>query len=152
MNKPNVHRSIELCVHTINVFGHVRHCREMVLEMAHRSFKHWLEMKMHPDSHINGILRAIYTHWQARVASLVRLLQKGSGDDSRCARRAHQLLLAQNTAAGGSGITPSQAAHNSRLPICKRRGITASMTYATHIPCLRLTGALGRGLLLLPRL
>ena len=93
LNKPNVHRAIELCVNTINAFGHARHCSEMVLEMAHRRFKHWLEINTHPDSHITGMERAIYADWQARVASLVRLLMHGSEEDARCARRALQRLF-----------------------------------------------------------
>ena len=75
LNKPNFHRAIELFVNTINAFGHARHCSEMVLELAHRSFKYWLEINTHPDSHVTGMERAIYKDWQARVASLVRLLK-----------------------------------------------------------------------------
>ena len=93
LNKPNVHRAIELCVHTINTYGHARHCSEMVLEMAHRKLKHWLEINTHPESHITGMDRAIYLDWQARVASMTRILMHGSDEEKVCAIRDLKLLL-----------------------------------------------------------
>ena len=39
LNKPNVHRLIELYVHTIPAFGHVRHVQELLFETAHQPLK-----------------------------------------------------------------------------------------------------------------
>ena len=47
LNKPNVHRALELCVLTIPSFGHARNSSEMVLESMHRTVKRWVEKNTH---------------------------------------------------------------------------------------------------------
>ena len=74
LNKPNAHRFIELCVQTITQFGHARNCSEMILEMAHRKFKGWLECNSHASSHLSGMERALASEWQGRLCSTMNLL------------------------------------------------------------------------------
>ena len=87
LNKPNAHRCIELCVQTITQFGHARNCSEMILEMAHRKFKGWLESNSHASSHLSGMERAIASDWQGRLCAMGNLLENGSDLEKDCAIR-----------------------------------------------------------------
>jgi len=87
LNKPNVHRFIVLCVQTITSFGHAKNCSEMILEMAHRKFKGWLETNSHASSHLSGMERAIASDWQGRVCAMAYLLENGSELERGCAIR-----------------------------------------------------------------
>ena len=69
LNKPNAHRAIEVCVHTITNFGRALQCSEMVLEMVHNKFKAWLEANEHPSSHLTGMERVLFSDCQGRVSS-----------------------------------------------------------------------------------
>ena len=93
LDKPNVHRALELCVHTITSFGHARNCSEMILEMTHRRFKNWLEVNPHASSHMTGVERAIASDWQSRVSTLHRIWSSGRGTERRCATLGLRRLL-----------------------------------------------------------
>lgn len=93
LNKANVHRALELCVHTLNNYGHGRHCSEMVLEMTHRSFKPWLETNPHGNSHITAVERAICNDWQGRLSKQYRTWCKGNDAEKKCSSRALRRLL-----------------------------------------------------------
>ena len=80
LNKPNVHRALELCVLTIPSFGHARTCSEMVLEIAHRSFKQWLEKNHNASAHIMGEERTLLRDWLGRLFKLYKQWESGSGD------------------------------------------------------------------------
>ena len=69
LDKPNAHRLLELCVHTIPLFGHARHVTELVMENTHKEFKGWLEKNSHPDSHLSGVDRLLRRDWLSRVSS-----------------------------------------------------------------------------------
>ena len=81
LNKPNVHRALELCVLTIPSFGHARNCSEMVLEMAHRTFKQWLEKNSHASSHVSGVERTLLRDWLGRLFKLYDRWDSTTGDD-----------------------------------------------------------------------
>ena len=93
LDKPNAHRALELCVHTITSFGHARNCSEMILEMTHRRFKNWLEVNPHPCAHMSGVERAIASDWQSRVSTLHRIWVSGSRGERNCAALGLRRLL-----------------------------------------------------------
>ena len=93
LNKPNVHRALELCVLTIPSFGHARNCSEMVLEGAHRGFKRWLENNSHADSHITAIERTLLKDWLNRTHGLYMQWSKGAGEQRDRAERGLLRLL-----------------------------------------------------------
>ena len=90
LNKPNVHRALELCILTIPSFGHARNCSEMVLESTHRSFKRWLETNTHGNAHITAVERTLLKDWLNRVHGLY--LQCTKGDKEQEARAERGLL------------------------------------------------------------
>ena len=70
LDKPNAHRLIELSVHTISIFKHALNVSELVLEMAHRTAKEWLERNTHADSHKTAVELAIARDWSARLLAM----------------------------------------------------------------------------------
>lgn len=85
LNKPNVHRLLELCCHTIVNYGHGLNCSEMVLESMHRRFKNWLETNPHADSHISAVEKALSADWMGRVSILYRTMTHGTEQEKACA-------------------------------------------------------------------
>lgn len=57
LDKPNMHRLLELCFPFVPNFGHARKCSELILKLVHRTFMDWLVCKMHPDFHLTAIAR-----------------------------------------------------------------------------------------------
>ena len=111
LNKPNFHRAIELCAHSIATYGHAKQCSEMVLEMAHRKFKKWLETNSHPNAHITGVERAIFADWQNRVATLSNILKHGSSPEKSCASRGlRRLFLGEEGVSLDNASRPGQHA------------------------------------------
>ena len=70
LDKPNSHRLLELCVHSITTYGHAQVLSELVLERTHRMFKGWLEKNSNPDSHLTAIDNALARDWMGRLISL----------------------------------------------------------------------------------
>lgn len=59
LDKPNIHRLLEICFHTIPHYGHALHVSELVLEMAHRTFKNWIEKNRNNQAHISAVERSL---------------------------------------------------------------------------------------------
>ena len=93
LNKPNVHRALELCVLTIPSFGHARNCSEMVLESMHRTVKRWLEKNTHEDSHITSVEHSILRDWLSRIHSLYNQWLSSSDEENVRAETGLQRLL-----------------------------------------------------------
>ena len=72
LDKPNVHRLLELCVHTIPVFGHAKHVTELVLENAHQNFKTFFEMNPHCNAHLSGMDRTLRRDFLSRISRCKR--------------------------------------------------------------------------------
>lgn len=98
LNKPNVHRLLELCCNTIVKYGHGLNCSEMVLESMHRRFKNWLETNPHPDSHISAVEKALSADWMGRLSILYRTYKNGNEVERACAERGLRRLLLGNDA------------------------------------------------------
>jgi len=67
MDKPNLHRLLELCHHSVFAFGHTRNVAEMGLETVHQILKRSLHGNTHTDKHLTAIHHAICADWQRRV-------------------------------------------------------------------------------------
>ena len=93
LNKPNVHRALELCVLTIPSFGHARNCSEMVLESMHRTVKRWLEKNTHQDSHLTSVEHSILRDWLSRIHSLYNQWLSSSDEENNRAETGLQRLL-----------------------------------------------------------
>ena len=96
LNKPNVHRALELCVLTIASFGHARNCSEMVLESMHRTVKRWLEKNTHGDSHITAVEHGLMRDWLGRLHRLYnQWLSESKEDYDRAEVGLFRLLLGE---------------------------------------------------------
>ena len=93
LNKPNVHRAIELCLLTIPSFGHARNCSEMALESEHRNFKRWLEKNSHADAHLTAVERSLLKDWLSRCHGLYMQWTNENGELRERAERGLLRLL-----------------------------------------------------------
>ena len=87
MDKPVMHRLLELVTHTIPTYGHARMCSELVLEQTHQTFKTWLCNNTHSNVHISAVDRAIGKDWMRRVAVLFNIWKHGDAEDAEPAER-----------------------------------------------------------------
>ena len=93
LNKPNVHRLLELCCNTITNYVHGLNCSEMVLESMHRRFKNWHETNPHADSHISAVEKALSADWMGRLSILYRIVKYGDEVERSCAELGLRRLL-----------------------------------------------------------
>ena len=93
LDKPNAHRLIELCVHTVPIFGHTLLVSELVLEMFHRGFKKWLETNPNHDAHVTAVEVALGRDWGARLYALHMYWSHGTEHEKNAAERGLQRLL-----------------------------------------------------------
>ena len=67
LDKPNVHRLLELYAHTIPAFGHVVHAQELMFESAHQPLKRALGVYKHRKSQISAMDAVIADDWSKRL-------------------------------------------------------------------------------------
>lgn len=98
LDKPNAHRLIELSVHTIPIFKHALNVSELVLEMAHRISKEWLEHNTSSDSQITAVELAQARDWSTRLLSLYTIWNNATSDEKAAAEIGlRRLLLGQDS-------------------------------------------------------
>jgi len=85
LDKPNAHRLLELCAHSIPIFKHASNISELVLESIHQNFKGWLERNSHPNSHITALENAIAKYWSTRLYALFIYFLHGHEDEKESA-------------------------------------------------------------------
>lgn len=73
LDKPNLHRILELCIHTVPLFGHACNVAEMPLESYHRILKDGLRNNTHEDKHISAIEHAVSKDWMSRLLDLYHI-------------------------------------------------------------------------------
>ena len=66
LNKPNVHRLVELYTHTIPSFGHCRHVQELLFETAHQPLKRAITRSNQRDPHISAVTGTLANDWETR--------------------------------------------------------------------------------------
>lgn len=64
LEKPNTHRLIELCMHTVLIYRHLSNESEKVFESIHRKFKKCLEKNVDHNSHIAVDDMALDRDWE----------------------------------------------------------------------------------------
>ena len=87
VDKPNVHRMMELYTHTVIVFGHALFISEMLLEAAHQPLKSSLSRNNSSKSHITAVYHVLLTDWFRRLLELIRLAKSTGEKDKRLALR-----------------------------------------------------------------
>jgi hypothetical protein len=64
LNKPNVHRLLELYTHTIPAFGHSRHVQELLFETAHQPLKRAISRSNQRDPKIHAVTATFAKFWE----------------------------------------------------------------------------------------
>jgi hypothetical protein len=68
LNKPNVHRLLELYTHTIPAFGHSRHVQELLFETAHQPLKRAISRSNQRDPHLAAVTATLANDWESRLS------------------------------------------------------------------------------------
>ena len=66
MDKPNLHRLLELFVYTIPTYGHVRNISEMGFEEFHQKLKPMLKRGTHHNKHLMSVESLLVNDWISR--------------------------------------------------------------------------------------
>lgn len=67
VDKPNIHRLLELVQHTIPTFNHVAYICELVFESAHQPLKFFLSRNHTLNSHIHSVQLILAKDWMVRL-------------------------------------------------------------------------------------
>ena len=70
LDKPNLHRIIELYKHSVPAMGHTHHFSELIFEFAHQPLKRGVAMSNHRKPHIQAAKHTLADDWEGRLASL----------------------------------------------------------------------------------
>jgi hypothetical protein len=68
LKKPNVHSLIELYVHTIPAFGHVRRVQELLFETAHQPLKRAICRSNMRDPQVTAVEATLSNNWETRLS------------------------------------------------------------------------------------
>ena len=94
LDKPNLHRTLELYLHTIPSFGHARQFMELVFECAHAPLKRCVSRSNNYNAHISTVEHVIGNDWQSRLALLHYHMSRGNAVvQSYCKRGLRRLLI-----------------------------------------------------------
>ena len=72
LDKPNVHRLVEFCVHTLPAYGSVKHVQELIFERMHQPLKKGVRMSNHQSEQLSALELVLADDWQTRVAIVLR--------------------------------------------------------------------------------
>lgn len=75
LDHPNVHRLIELEVHTIPLYEHAILIAELVFESAHQPLKASQARSTNPNAHIHAVQLNLLQDWLGRVLHTFQLLE-----------------------------------------------------------------------------
>ena len=99
LDKPNAHRLLELCAHTLPVYQHAANISESVLESVHQNFKGWMEKNSNHDAHITAVQMALTKDWGSCLYALWYYYDKGNEKEKEAAYRGLVRLLLGEAAA-----------------------------------------------------
>ena len=68
LDKPNLHRFLELFTHTIPLFGHVRHIQELLFEGAHQPLKRGITASNGHNPELQAMEHRLSNDWKNRLA------------------------------------------------------------------------------------
>jgi hypothetical protein len=91
LNKANVLRLIELYVHTIPAFGHVRHAQELLFETTHQLLKRAIFRSNMKEPQVTAVGATLSNYWETRLSMEVESLVESLGNpetwtDAECLR------------------------------------------------------------------
>ena len=70
LDRPNMHRFVELFVHTLPMFGSMRYIEELILEKAHQSAKKAVDMSNNKNPQIQAMSDYLFDDFTCRMKSL----------------------------------------------------------------------------------
>lgn len=85
LDKPNLHRLLELYVHTIPLYRHARNIGEMVFENFHQCLKRSLRRNTHHDKHISAVENVILADWLGRMGLCLHSYRDGDRQERESA-------------------------------------------------------------------
>lgn len=68
LDKPNVHRLVELYAHTIPAYGHVKHVAELLFESGHQPLKRGITTSNHHAPQVAAVYAALQNDWESRLS------------------------------------------------------------------------------------
>ncbi len=83
MDKPNLHRLLEMCHHSIFAYGNVHNFAEMGLETVHQILKKALHGNTKPNKHITAVFHAMCADWIRRILHAFKTLSSAEGNQTR---------------------------------------------------------------------
>jgi hypothetical protein len=93
LDKPNVHRLLELFVHTLPALGHLHHIQELVFETAHQPLKRAMRGSNYRSEQLFAVNAALASDWESRLAMEVeRALESGEEWSSESCLRIERLV------------------------------------------------------------
>ena len=81
IDKPNIHRLVELINRTIPTFGHVRIISEMHFETVHQTLNRALKGNTHRNKHITSVYHAACADWHRRLIQQFDAVSHSIGED-----------------------------------------------------------------------
>jgi len=97
IDKPNVHRVLELYIHTIPAFGHVRHIQELTFEHMHQSLKRIWEKHNSSEQHIAAVKESLFNDYIHRLFNArKRALSQDTTSDGTALNDILKLILGRN--------------------------------------------------------
>ena len=93
LDKPNLHRLLELYFHSLPAFGHAKHFTELVLENAHQPLKRCITKSNHHNAQISAVAHCLGNDWQGRISLLHQGVKKSNSDDEEKYKRGLRRLL-----------------------------------------------------------
>lgn len=79
LDKPNMHRFVELFVHTLPMFGSMRYIEELILEKAHQSAKKAVDMSNNKNEQLQAMADYLFDDFTCRLKSLTTTV--GTSDE-----------------------------------------------------------------------
>jgi hypothetical protein len=92
LNKPNVHRLIELHTHTIPSFGHCRHVQELLFKTAHQPLKGAITSSNQREPQISAVTATLANDWETRLSTEVSSFGDPKSWTSKQCMRLHRLI------------------------------------------------------------
>ena len=96
LNKPNVHRLLELYTHTIPSFGHCRHVQELLFETAHQPLKRAISRSNQRDPHISAVTATLANDWETRLSLEISSLGEPQSWNAEQCMRLHRLIAGRD--------------------------------------------------------
>jgi len=98
LDKPNVHRFVELYAHTLPAFGHMRHIQELLFETAHQPLKRGILRSNHRDPQLAAMMAVLANDWESRLSIEVESAGPPISWSYETCRRLQRLLVGRDLA------------------------------------------------------